>query len=719
MTDLKPQDQTKYDAYASCLGRALCYIKTPATVGLYAPWGSQINCLLRKIQGYMLEESAAREEKESKRTQEKLRSSTGLGFITLLWYLVFLQPQLTERHQRRKNVRFIFVQFSAWEFAGSDKIWAGLITTLCENIRNKFGNLPTGIVRALSHETTIQHSVLDQEWVSKRILKIHLWVLSFLLLALGVVLTVIVIMYGFPVGDHGDTKVVAAETFGVGLVGFSALFAFKNSFMVAKNVMVSQKDTVNSLMNKTNYSAQLGFMSDVKNEVKVLTNFIRYMEIFERRKIRIILKIVNLDRCTPDKVVGVLDAMNILLSDPEAPFISILAVDPSIIATCVENSSTLKGVADNGYKYLSRTVTLPFSVPKMDTQTKLSTLQQIIDRKSDLLEETSSAHSGKMAAGRKGTTEESTPLVNVVAEEPRISPTALTKLTFQLLVQNKDLHELIEENYLQMSRIVNTIPIMMRLMFTMGFEVKEVTPDKVAAWVILASHWPCRLSWIWQCLEDRQQKMDINKEGNIDETILLWSLYDNSHDELSRINADISKLLELDGDPELFQKLLATSYKFTIRDANHLLPYTINLDLSLKRKMELLRGNQSIKAPKKPTVVKPQNLPQVLDLSVDDVCKLMKDIDLNPEKLELYKSKIRLNNLNGNALVYSKTNEIREALDMSLGDWASFNAFFLQSQPPPTASFPPQNPTYQSHNLLSHQMGTAQNLQSQQFSIAV
>ncbi|XP_067875330.1 NTPase KAP family P-loop domain-containing protein 1 [Heterodontus francisci] len=615
MSNSENSGQTEYDIYARCLGKALCYVPTPMTVGLYAPWGSGINRLLHNVQKQMIIEVLSREKKEFLRTKEKPRPATGLGFVSLLCHLVFLQPQLTERHEKRKNVRFIFIQFSAWEFAGSEKLWAGLITTLCDNIKNQFGCIPTSIVRALGHQSTVQKSDSNCEWVPKKLLGIPVWLIFSFLLLLALVLALVVCLYGFSIGEMGNDYMAAVEGVGFGLIGCSALFTMKSSIMVGKNILVSQKDKMESLMNKTDFSAQLGFMHDVKQEVKVLTNFIHYLEVFERRKIRVVLEIMSLDRCTPDKVVGVLDAMNILLSDADAPFISVLAVDPSIIVACVEKSSTLKGIADNGYEFLDRIVTLPFSVPKMDIQTKLNFIRQVVEGKSALMEDSPQLPK-QLEVNRFQERSEIMPLINVSSghNQPskkgngKINSGHLIREAYQCLMdRNSNLHEYIEENFLQMRRIINIIPITVRLMMGNNVSMSSFPPQRIAAWVILASCWPCRLSWIWQCLEDAEQRKELSEEKGINDEMSLWTIYENSSDGLMLVQSSIEKLLTLDGDPEIFQKFLSISYKFTVKDAKTILPHTINLDYSLKRKMELLLGSRLLGARGKNAITSPAN----------------------------------------------------------------------------------------------------------------
>ncbi|XP_055519665.1 NTPase KAP family P-loop domain-containing protein 1 [Leucoraja erinacea] len=596
MSDGECNGRSLYDSYASCLAKTLCYVSTPMTIGLYAPWGSGVNCLLKNVEKQMKIEALNREEKELKRFQERPRGASVFEFISLLWHLLFLKPQITERHAKRKNVRFIFIQFSAWQFAGSDKLWAGLITTLCEDIKNQFGCIPTGIVRTLGHQDTVLKTTSDREWVSKRILGIPVWLIFTLLLLLAIVLGIVILMNGFSLGDMKSDYTAAAEGVGFGLIGISTLMTMKHSVMMGKNICVSQKEKMQTLMNKSDFSSQLGFMNDVKQEVKVLTNFIHYMEVFERRKIRVVMKIMSLDRCTPDKIVGVLDAMNILLSDPEAPFISVLAVDPSIIVDCVEKSSTLKGVGENGYCYLNRIVSLPFSVPKMDTQTKLKFLQQAIDGKNALLDDNPLPTKASVGRFRKNASE-SNLLINVSVESDQPSKQRDVKVSAGSYIQqayqcttdiNGQLLQYIEENFLQMKRIINITSVMIGLMVERNISLSSFPPQRVVAWIVLASNWPCRLSWIWQCWEDAEQRKKLNEEKDTDDNMLLWTVYEQSLERFMTIRSQIENLLAMDGDPEVFEAFLSESYKFTVNDAKIITPCTINLDRSLKRKMELL-----------------------------------------------------------------------------------------------------------------------------------
>ena len=48
--------------------------------------------------------------------------------------------------------KFIFVKFSAWQYAGSDILWAAIITNIMNEIEQKIGVIVTRLFRILTVE---------------------------------------------------------------------------------------------------------------------------------------------------------------------------------------------------------------------------------------------------------------------------------------------------------------------------------------------------------------------------------------------------------------------------------------------------------------------------------------------------------------------------------------------------------------------------------------
>uniref|UniRef100_A0A8C4QIM1 NTPase KAP family P-loop domain containing 1 n=1 Tax=Eptatretus burgeri TaxID=7764 RepID=A0A8C4QIM1_EPTBU len=630
--------------YAECLAKALSFVETPVTIGVYAPWGSGKNLILQKIEGTRQEDI-----KEMDASQESPRTVNKLGFLHLLFRLLFFSPIITRKQLNRKRLRFIFVPFNAWEFAGSDRLWAGMVTTLCAHVRNSFRPLPTSIYRALGKTKVpiIENSV--KEWKPVKYLCVPAWIATIIIAVLAIILIIVIVVLGFP-SDFGGDIISTLEGIGASIVGLSTIVIIKNVGMVAYNFAMTQKSQVEKLMDNNDFSTQLGFMQMVRKEVQLITNFVRYMEVFERCKLRLVLKIQNLDRCPHEKITSVLEAMNILLSDNESRFISLLAVDPTVVINSFERASR-----KNGYEIMNRTVDLPFSLPEMSDNVKLNFLKDLLRKaereekeivdKSKLIHEERESSQLKRGAGQ---------LVH--------DAFCILKRSETEMVRN------IEQSRITMRRIINTVPIIIRLLFSKyGLLPNSLTPEKIVAWTVLSTQWPCRLSWVLQCEEDIKERMR-NKSNDSDGNRFLWDTYTESLEELRVLMNEIDELFKLDGDPEVFEKHLNRDYRFTTTDGEILHPVTVNLDRSIQRRMELLRGKYNI-----------TNYQLYADSGKQEPLSSLRleKVLKNNKQLSAYKQSIMDEDITGKVLIYSTESEIQKVLNMRLADWALFRAHFL------------------------------------------
>ncbi|NXY66940.1 NKPD1 protein, partial [Callaeas wilsoni] len=327
---------------------------------------------------FMREEMARREAAELLRGRRKPRSPHGWGLLAALWLLAFYEPVVTEGHLRRKNLEFLFIRFSAWEFAGCDKLWAGLVTTLCHHVRRHFGALPLSVFHVLGSRPRFASGFSRREWVLKKGVCLRLWGLLLVLAAgVGILLAALLVP---GVKEHRALKVVGSAA--ASLSGSSLVLG---ALSILKNFVVSEKKKIERLTDSDRFAGQLGFMSKIRGEVEVLVDFLAFMEVFERRRLRVVLEITGLDLCYPEKVAGVFNAMATLLSDANAPFIFLLAVDPSVIVPCLEQTGCMKGLADNGYAYLNRAVTLPFSIPETGARSRLRSVEAAARTREDLM----------------------------------------------------------------------------------------------------------------------------------------------------------------------------------------------------------------------------------------------------------------------------------------------------------------------------------------------
>ncbi|KAG7327728.1 hypothetical protein KOW79_009334, partial [Hemibagrus wyckioides] len=627
--------------YAHALYKTLANVNSPLTVGLYSSCHSRIKMILRSIEGHMNDEVKIKEQKSN-----RCGSSIG-NLISLIFRLLFYRPVWTMKKKDRDECnRYVFVRFSAWHFAGSDMLWAGLVMQLCQTLQESFGKLQLSLFRVAqydeekdSRKKKIEDSL--EVWRSKKFCCCPLWAIFLITLMVCLFILVPVIIFSLPEikppgNDKNDTEHYVIGGFTIAALGVPAIGAMRFVFLLMKHLIFSQDVNVRNALDNKKISEQLGLMHEVRKEMRLLSCFVHFMEVFERQKIKVVLEITNLDRCTPAKIVGVLDAINILLSDEESPFISLVAIDPEVLTQKIDQAKDCFSKKDTAYGFLDRIITLPFTVPPLCMVSKCKVFKKTLSDQSERpqRDEVQNLRSIKTSVSLEDVSLIESSLIG----EDQATTLRSSKTTSNKFIENKverliqdafqsiylydqsKLHLYISENTVSMRRVTNSIRVCMMVLNTLNDEVVEIpSPERVAAWVVLVDRWPCRLSWILQCMEDEHQTQQTNQTTVKRDYRTLWAVFSEHRIELHVIREEVGKFLERDDDPELFEMFLKRDYIFTVPEANKLKEYTVNLDYSIKNELARIRQISTLKAIGKH---KFNSLPPntVFNMSVEDVC---------------------------------------------------------------------------------------------------
>ncbi|XP_063068707.1 NTPase KAP family P-loop domain-containing protein 1 [Engraulis encrasicolus] len=704
--------------YAKALAKALTKVASPLTVGLYSSCNSRINMVLKNIEMELEHEAQRKERKSQGRSKPRAVQPSLCNLLALISRLLFYRPVWTEDNQDQRNIRFVFVRFSAWHFAGSDLLWAGLVMRLCVALQQKFGQLQLGLYRMAQHDEEEAEHKKDVEdsiasWRSKKICCFPLWLLVSFVFTAAIVILALLIKFGFPTqpnnqtsGDSGGGEDDSGgfgvlEGFAIATLGVPAAGAARFTFMLGKNLVFNQDLNIRRNMDNQKMSEQLGFMNEVRKEVRMLSRFIHFMEIFERRKIRIVLEITNLDRCTPQKIVGVLDAINILLSDEETPFISLLAVDPEVLTEQVKNAECCYSKRDQAFGFLDRIITLPFTVAPLCDESKRKVFWNISCGNSEIpecspqkdeeiptiledqskrsmssIEESSLNGKGHFEEALLPLTTQNHKAEDLKEEEMERQIQAAFHSVLRPTVS--PLHEYLSGDTMSMRRVINSIRVTVILMEELP-HIRPPAPGRIAAWVVLADRWPCRLSWILQCLEDTQQRTEIDHAAGLDTTdsldssTTLWQIFSRHRLELYLLKDEVENILERDCDPELFEKFLKVDFRFTVGEAQVFEQSTVNLNHSIKNELARLRGSTRLKDPTWKNLSHALPKQVVINMTAEDICKEMSLVGLP----DTYAEVVKANHLNGKALLFNDPADLKEVLQMTLGEWTTFTLTFL------------------------------------------
>lgn len=152
-------------------------------------------------------------------------------------------------------------------------------------------------------------------------------------------------------------------------------------------------DFVNHGLEKNSYHEFLGIMHQIQVDLQDLSEHLTYkpgntnpekIEVlktyFPRGPARIVLYIDDLDRCPPDKVVQVLEAVQLLLNTEI--FVIVLAIDDRYIGRALEyiyRGVLKRGATPSGLDYLEKIIQIPYRMRPISKDVTESYLKSLVD----------------------------------------------------------------------------------------------------------------------------------------------------------------------------------------------------------------------------------------------------------------------------------------------------------------------------------------------------
>eukprot|EP01042_Synura_sphagnicola_P001390 gene1390-1583_t len=271
---------------------------------------------------------------------------------------------------KRRQTDYHFLFFNAWLYCGSDNLWAGLVKSLHQAVEQHYGP-----------------SYAYAQYRAKLVI---------IIIALLVSIGLIIACVAFYIRINDEFRDLTSANLIIHTAGLilGSLLSIATGASAVYNYMVtplSSSEEIEMTCSSTDVKRKLGFMAVVKEELDdigitlqdparrvptmwtYLCSWLHITEWMPKFLLHsssippctLVIFVDDLDRCPPEKVVQVLQAL-ILLSE-NSPFVFFLAVDPRIIVAAVEAHHdvmyTSSGVS--GYEYLDKIVQIPFTIPMM------------------------------------------------------------------------------------------------------------------------------------------------------------------------------------------------------------------------------------------------------------------------------------------------------------------------------------------------------------------
>lgn len=510
-------DQLKFTDYAQAFAEIIASDDTepPLTIGIYGSWGIGKSSLLEMIAGQ------------------------------------FENPEAgpTPVH---------VVEFNAWEYNSSEKIWPALVRRVMEEMERR-----AQWTRRARLWDTLKRNV-GREWRRRRA-PLAVAVLS--VLAVAVVAAVELAL---------SPELIVAALAALGISGAAKVISDLATNPVSKWVA--------TLVEREDYGEELPYMREIRADLRFLAEQMRR----DGEQPRILVMIDDLDRCEPEKAVEVLQAVNQLL-DFDA-FIVCLGIDARVITAAVEaHYDQLLGEAGaTGYEYLDKIVQIPFRIPTptaAEIEIFLSA-QMPIRLEVPEVEVTVTPLGG--VAGTDAGYGKPEDGEGMAGADGGVPPEPEAPLLTTLFSQNEvdgfqTLAPYIRSNPRHIKRLINVY----RMVRTLAIrrDVKEILGNSALtiSWIVICAQWPYTVSGMLRAFKPHIDLVDAG--GHYPEAEPLTFLHDACRDDL-----DQGLLLKLDGDSKDLRTLLERT-KITWEELSVLQVYTLNFNPAIEEALH--RGRRA------------------------------------------------------------------------------------------------------------------------------
>ena len=287
-----------------------------------------------------------------------------VAVLKLLAQLVFCVPPRPSALKPTLPVRFLFTDFSKLACSGSESAsLVGMIETLCDVIESEFGFFVSRLYRVFRAKTSEYDDSFSREARWKRCCCcIPTFIVFLFVIFCGIVG---LSLYNAYEGKHNPSAVTGIEITCATVVGVAVVVHLPTLCSIMYSLVFSQKKRISVVATQLGLKEE-GFIHALKQEVELLTELVNCVDGFTMHQTRIVIVIDGLDHSEQPKVLQLLDSVNLLFTDPEAPFIILMALDPRVIIRAIDQSfsSILRESHISASDYLNSIVQLPFYLPE-------------------------------------------------------------------------------------------------------------------------------------------------------------------------------------------------------------------------------------------------------------------------------------------------------------------------------------------------------------------
>jgi len=399
------EDRLGYEAYARTIASLITHRETrpPMTIGIKAPWGAGKTTLMKRVQHLLDGDAHLSEQNRSGILQEGPAQVT---MRELLKELKVSSPpgkleekrnqdreaqrpvakpspdgKAPEREESRSDVLGrlkatqskdgaaygleprITVWFNAWKYQTSEQIWAGMAHCIISQVTARMSVRERELFWVRLHARRINANEVRRK-VYEQIVR-QLFPLA--LMALVVCAIVIWVAVSFPV--LGPIRYVIS---GISLLGGLLGVIWKAWDKLGEKAA----GTMRELIREPDYEGKMGYLHLVESDIREVLQLATVAPVTTgNQKVNpLVVFVDDLDRCAPNKVAEVVEAINLFLCGDYPNCVFVLGMEPGMVAAALEvaNKDVIQkaeemGLTDHtapvGWRFMEKIVQLPIMIP--------------------------------------------------------------------------------------------------------------------------------------------------------------------------------------------------------------------------------------------------------------------------------------------------------------------------------------------------------------------
>lgn len=498
--DQEEKDWLGYKSYAQIIAQIIKDPESepPLSIAIIGPWGQGKSSLMRMIQRRV----STRKPVDSEGESEKRPSP---------WQL---QAWTNRKNKENKDTHWTrlvnpTVWFNPWEYQSSEQIWSGMAHAI---IHQLVGQLPK--IKQEKFWLELHLERVDRQAIRQRLFRDVLTrALPWMLLTLMVVVVGTILI--------ATNKVIWALE-ATGALSLSSLAV--TAFSWIKNWREGLENVYDEFLKPPDYSKNLGMYHDVNNDLE------RVFDLLVDKPA--VIFIDDLDRCSPKKVVEVVEAINLIMNARfRQKCYFVIGMDAEMVAAALDVAyggmkgkfpGKEKNLGSVGWYFLDKFIQVPVVLPTMSEDDKARFLEKLfgekdhdiqprsrnIPRATEQVKQMARDLLDSIKRGDSTVVDETREQNRSVLEQDELDE-AVLELAYEETEDAEDIHAQVREfaTYLDPSpRSIKRFANLLRFYTSQQQlrETKSTTSNPIdfadtaalAKWLIITLRWPMMVRWL-------------------------------------------------------------------------------------------------------------------------------------------------------------------------------------------------------------------------------